>query len=310
MSILIYNNTNRDLKPWVEALKTVEPDIDIQIYPDIKNKDDIVFVLTWPYPIGLWQDFLNLKAICSIGAGVNHIIKDTTLHNDIDIIKLVDDNLNQSMWEYVLSVTLFFNKKLSIYQAQQKDKIWYEQKINSFSNTTIGIMGLGQIGTFLATNFIKLGFKVKGYSYSKKDIQNIQTFCIDDSMQLFLDDIDILIGILPLTDNTQNIFDKKFFSMMKKDSYFINVGRGAQVVQDDLIYSLDKNHLQNAFLDVFANEPLEKENKLWSHPKVYITPHIASITDPKSVAFQIVQNYQRVKNGLKPFNKIDKSRGY
>ncbi len=310
MAIVIYNDTNRDLKPWIKALKSCKKDLDLRVYPDIGDVEDIIFAITWVFPKGLWSKFPNLKAISSIGAGVSHILDDTTLSKEISILKLTDKNLNQSMWEYTLGIVMFYTMNLDIYSKQQKRNLWQELSPPSFKNTTIGIMGLGSIGQTIAINFEQLGFNVKGYSFSAKDISNIETFTINDFIDLFLKDIDILISVLPLTNKTTNIFNKSFFSKMKKGSKFINVGRGAQVVEDDLIESLNSGQLNSAFLDVFKHEPLEKTHQFWKHPDIHITPHIASITSPNSVAPQIIDNYERVSKGLKLLNKVNLDRGY
>ncbi len=310
MAIVIFNDTNRDLSPWIEALKSCKEDLDLRIYPDVGDINDIIFAITWAFPKGLWTKFPNLKAISSIGAGVSHILADTTLSKDISILKLTDDNLNQSMWEYTLGVVIFYTMNLDTYAKQQKQNLWKELSPPSFKNTTIGIMGLGSIGQTIAQNFEQLGFNVKGYSNSTKDIANIETFTINDSIDLFLKDIDILISVLPLTNKTTNIFDKSFFNKMKKGSKFINVGRGDQVVEEDLIKVLNSKQLSSAFLDVFKCEPLKKDHPFWKHSNIHITPHIASITNPNSVALQICENYGRVSKGLKLLNKIDIDRGY
>ena len=171
-------------------------------------------------------------------------------------------------------------------------------------------MGLGNIGQEVAKNLSALNFKVKGYSNSKKNIQNIETFTKDEPIELFLKNIDILVSILPLTNETKNIFDKSFFSKMKKGVKFINVGRGAQVVEEDLIDALNSNQLESVYLDVFQQEPLEKNHPFWKHPNINITPHIASITVPASVAPQIIENYNRIYQGKELLNKIDLIKGY
>ncbi len=309
MAILIYAN-NRDITNWVDALKKEDKNIDIRIYPNIGNIDDIIFALTWPFPQGFFSEFKNLKTICSIGAGVNHILKDPTIKDYINIVKLVDKNLTQNMWEYCLGAVTYYTMQFNKYNELQNKKIWKEYIPNNFKNTTIGIMGLGSIGKDIAIKFEQIGFKIKGYSNSKKDIPNIKTYCNDDLIEDFLDDIDILISILPLTSKTKYIFNNKFFKSMKKGSYFINVGRGEQVVENDLINNLNNNHLAGAFLDVFEQEPLEKNHPFWNHNKIFITPHIASITNPYSVASQIITNYYNTTNRYPLQNTINKKNGY
>ncbi len=308
MAILLYaQNRNTDI--WIKSLKNIDPNLDIRVYPEIGNPDEITFALTWPFKEGFFNQFSNLKVICSIGAGVNHILEDKTIKEDIQIIKLVDENLTKNMWEYCLSATLHFVMKFDLYAIQQKQKIWKEYFPTNFSKTTIGILGLGSIGGTVAQNFTQLGFNVVGFSNSKKELQNIQTYTKNE-LENFLEQSDIVIGILPLTNETTEIYNKDFFNKMKQNSIFINVGRGQQLVENDLIEALDSNHLRGAFLDVFEAEPLPKENLLWNHEKIVITPHIASITNAKSVAEQIVQNYKNMQKNLSLQNVVDRVRGY
>lgn len=308
MAILLYaQNRNTDI--WVKSLKNIDSNIDIRVFPEVGNPDEVTFALTWPFEKGYFKQFKNLKVICSIGAGVNHILEDKTISNDIKIIKLVDKNLTNNMWEYCLGAALHYVMKFDIYSKQQKQKIWKEYFPSNFSTTTIGIMGLGSIGATVAQNFVNLGFNVKGYANSKKDISNIQTYTKQE-LEPFLKECDIVLGILPLTPQTKNFYNKDFFSKMDQKSVFINVGRGDQMVQNDLIDALDTDHLRGAFLDVFENEPLPIENQLWKHEKVVITPHIASITNAKSVARQIIDNYHNMNKELPLQNVVDRIKGY
>jgi glyoxylate/hydroxypyruvate reductase A len=214
------------------------------------------------------------------------------------------------MWEYTLSIVMLYTINLHKYSKQQKDNLWKELSGSTIQTTTIGIMGLGSIGQFLAKKFKQLGFNVKGYSNTKKDISDILTFTTDEPIELFLNEVDILISILPLTKITTNIFNKSFFCKMKKNSYFINVGRGAQVVENDLVNAINSKQLESVYLDVFNYEPLEKNHQFWQHPNINITPHIASITKPSSVASQIIENYNRIYQGKELLNKIDLIKGY
>lgn len=309
MALLIYAG-DRDASRWVDELKLVDDSLDIRVYPDYGSADEIKFAITWPYPDGLWSDFANLKAISSIGAGVSHILDDSTLSSDIPVLKLVDDKLNQSMWEYLLATVSHHTMGLHLYKELQSQKHWRELPAKSFADTTVGILGLGSIGSFVAKRFSALGFNVVGFANTPKEIDGIEVTTLCGASDEIMGCVDVWISILPLTTQTVGIFDKGFFSRVKKGCTFINVGRGAQVVESDLIKALDSGILSSAYLDVFSEEPLPSSHIFWVHPKVHVTPHIASITDPSSVAEQIVKNYHNVSQGLSLSNVVSRSVGY
>ncbi len=306
MSLMIVAK-NKDINPWIEAFKKFDENIDIQIYPDIKNKDDITFALVWSQNDINFTQFKNLKCISSMGAGVDHILSNQTISNDIAITKIVDERLVESMWEYLLSVVMNIVTNQYKYIHHQKNIIWQPIQARNISNTTIGIMGLGQLGKVMVEKFSKMNFKVKGYSSSQKNIQGVETFT---TIEPFAKDVDILINLLPLTPDTKDILNYELFTKLNKESYLVNVGRGEHLNEEALLKALHENILEGAVLDVFSTEPLEPNHPFWKNEKIIITPHSASITDPQSVTNQIMENYKRVQSGMEVFNKINRKSGY
>ena len=309
MAILIYKG-DRDITQWLEALKKTDESLDIRVYPDIGNSEEIVFALTWPYPRGLWNDFPHLGAISSVGAGVSHILEDETLDTDIPILKLTDSRLNWSMWEYLLATVSYQAMQLHCYQRQQGEKVWAELPPRGFDSVTVGIFGLGSIGKFVAERLAAEGFVIKGFANSPKEIAGVEVYTPSEVTDRVMQSLDIVVSILPLTTQTEGFFDQTFFARLKKGAAFINVGRGAQLIELDLIEVLESGQLSHAWLDVLVQEPLREDHPFWIHPQVSITPHIASITDPLSVAAQIVENYHAVMQGGVLHNVVDRKTGY
>ena len=309
MALLIYKG-KRDITAWLEALKEVDETLDIRIYPKVGDPGEIDFVLTWPYPHGLWHPFPEIKAISSIGAGVSHILDDPTLDPKIPVLKLTDSRLNQSMWEYLLAAISYQAMQLPAYGYQQEQKQWQELPPRGFDSVTVGIFGLGNIGRFVAEKLATLGFVVKGFANSPKEITGVEVYTPEDTTDEVMGSLDIVVSILPLTPSTVGFFDAAFFARLKEGVGFINVGRGPQVEEIELIQALDSGRLSHAWLDVFVDEPLREDHPFWTHPKVRVTPHIASITDPRSVAAQIVDNYRRATKGLALENVVDRESGY
>lgn len=309
MALLMYAGS-LDESIWISELKSIDSSLDIRVYPDCGDIEEIDFILARQYPAGLWEKFPNVKAICSMGAGVNHILNDSTLDPSIPILKLVDKNLNQEMFEYLLAVIGYHAKDLHLYEKQQKHKRWNELPAKSFTQTTVGIVGMGSIGSFVAEQLTLLGFAVVGFSNSPKQIEGIVMSTLDTATESIMQSVDIWISILPLTPKTTNIFNASFFARIKRGSVFVNVGRGPQVVADDLIQALESGRLSSAYLDVFEHEPLSSESALWMQEGLHVTPHIASITNPASVAEQIVTNYHNTISGVVLNNMINRKIGY
>jgi glyoxylate/hydroxypyruvate reductase len=306
--VLIFNY--KDPKPWAETLKKQLPDAAIHIYPDVGDPDLIRFAICWKPTNYVLNEFPNLKVIQSAGAGVDHILRTQTLRPDQILTRIVDDNLTHDMWEFLLAAVLSNIKKLQFYAQEQSAKNWSPTPYQTFKSTTVSILGLGQIGAFVAAQFAALGIVVKGWSQSEKHIPNVQSFAGEDGFNAALKDADFLINLLPLTSETENILNKNTLKKAKTGSFLINVGRGEHLVEADLIQLLDDNHLSGAMLDVFRAEPLPMEHPFWAHPKIQLTPHIASITNFESATEQMAQNYRAFIAGNALQNVVSHEKGY
>jgi glyoxylate/hydroxypyruvate reductase len=306
--VLIFNN--KDPKPWAESLTKQLPGAAIHIYPNVGNPDLINFAICWKPTNYVLQEFPNLKVIQSAGAGVDHILRTQTIRPDQILTRIVDDNLTNDMWEFLLAAVLSNIKKLPFYAREQSVKNWQPTPYRSIKITTISILGLGQIGAFVAAQFAALGFVVKGWSQSEKHIENVQSFTGENGFNAALNDADFLINLLPLTPATENILNKNTLKQAKSGAFLINVGRGEHFAEADLIELLDDNHLSGALLDVFRVEPLPTEHPFWTHPKIQLTPHIASITNFESATKQMAQNYRAFIAGNALQNVVSHEKGY
>ncbi len=302
--------TNKDPQPWVAALHDVDASLDIQVWPNEKQKSEIEFALCWKHPEGILQNYPNLRCISSMGAGIDHFLNDSFFPEHLPVVRLVDPLLAQSMFEYICTAVMFYFREFDLYQAQQRQACWYQQPPQSMAETTIGMMGLGQLGGYAAEKFSLMGFDVVGWSRSRKSLNGIQTFAGPQEFETFLSKTKVLICLLPLTPQTQGILNRDLFYNLPKGASIVNVARGEHLVEEDLIEALDADHLRGACLDVFREEPLPRKHPFWTHKKIVVTPHCSSITNPKSVAPQIVQNYQLMQNGKPLLNRVDILRGY
>jgi len=307
---LLFIAPGRDLSSWEDAIHRVDSNIEIDIWPAIEDKDRVQFAVCWNHPQHLLDSFTNLKAVSSLGAGADHLISDESLPESIDICRVVSPSLVQQMKEYILAAILNIQRNFVHYIRQNDQRKWQPHNHPSPKELQVGIMGLGELGKPTAKQLAELGYQVSGWSRSAKEIENINTFAGEDELVQFLESTHILICLLPLTDETKSILNLNIFKQMDDHGWIINAARGEHLVDEDLIYALDSNILQGAWLDVFSEEPLPDKHAFWNRDNVIVTPHIASITKPDEIANQIVENYKRALSGMELNYTIDREKGY
>ncbi|MFV8280138.1 2-hydroxyacid dehydrogenase [Christiangramia marina] len=309
MSVLIVA-PGRDSEAWVEALKNQHPGMNIYMYPEEHDPEEVEFALTWNHPRGLFKNYPNLKVIASMGAGVDHILSDNSLPENVTITRVVDETLTEDMGDFVLSQVMNHIRNLHGYVKSQYKKQWDRSQYKRPQNTNVGIMGLGVLGNAVADKLHKNFFKVSGWSKTEKNCENVTSYYGKDQLEEFLNNSEILVCLLPLTEDTENILNEDLFDMLPEGAYVINVARGEHLVEHDLMKMIDNGHLSGASLDVFREEPLPEEHPFWEHDRINITPHIASVTKPESVVPQIAENYDRMKENQDLKNKVELDRGY
>jgi glyoxylate/hydroxypyruvate reductase A len=252
----------------------------------------------------------NLKLIVSMGAGVDHLLRAPGPPPGIPVARLKDVLLTSAMAEWVLLNVLRFHRQDPEYRALQQRKEWLELSAPSTAERRIGILGIGELGSASARVLGSLGFPVMGWSRSAKTLAGVQTFHGADGLMAMAVQSDILICLLPLTPETRGVLNTKLLSALPRGAYVINGARGGHMVAEDMLAALDSGHIAGAALDVFEPEPLPTESRFWSHPKVFLTPHAASITIPSSVAPQVVENIHNMRAGRPLINLVDFSLGY
>ncbi|HKL36879.1 MAG TPA: glyoxylate/hydroxypyruvate reductase A [Salegentibacter sp.] len=309
MSFLVIS-PGRDPESWVEALKEQHPGLNIYVYPEDHDKEEVDFALTWNHPRGIFKNYPNIKVIASMGAGVDHITSDPELPENVKITKVVDKRLEEDMGTFVLSLVLAHQKNLLHYRESQKNEKWDPVPYTRNNDVKVGILGIGNLGQSVANSLLKNGFQVIGFSKNKKDFKDVESYAGEDEFDDFLEQTDILVNMLPLTPDTEKILNKELFEKLPKGAYLINVARGEHLVEQDLLAKVDDGHLSGAALDVFWEEPIRDEHPFWKHPKIRVTPHVASVTQPNSVVPQIIENYERLQDGEELKNVVKRDRGY
>jgi glyoxylate/hydroxypyruvate reductase A len=308
---LLVSLTDTDIKPWLRVFRDGLGDFDIRIYPDVGNVGEIEYVAAWKHPFGEYIKYPNLKAILSLGAGVDHIINDPELPQGVPIVRMEDNALTQDMCLYALHWTLHFHSDYFRYAKQQQGNQWMPQPFVSPSQRNIGVMGFGAIGREVANSLASQGFCVSAWGSSKKNnTGDINYYSGGDQLSNFIAAVDILINVLPLTPSTRNMVDEEVLKQLPKGAFVVNMARGGIINEADLLKLLNEGHITAAALDVFEVEPLPETNSLWTHPSVYLTPHIAGQSDAETSALMMVENIRRMESGKTPFPLYDPNKGY
>ncbi|MDT0293401.1 glyoxylate/hydroxypyruvate reductase A [Mesonia ostreae] len=307
---IVMISPNYDTRAWEDALWNENPDLEIEVYPEDTDRENTDFVLAWNPPKDVFDKYPNLKVVASMGAGIRHITKNKSLNAEVIVTKIEDEQLIEDLQYFVLTSVLNYCRNIPQYVLQQQQKNWNRVAYKQPKETRIGVLGLGNIGLPVAQILAKNNFKVSGWSNSEKEIESINTFAGEDGLSAFLKDLDVVVCLLPLTDDTEDILNEDLFSKMPKGAYLINVGRGAHLNESDLLEALETEQLSGAALDVFQDEPLPKDHPFWENEKITITPHTASVTNPASVANQITENYLRLKEGKELKHIISRKKGY
>jgi glyoxylate/hydroxypyruvate reductase A len=239
--------------------------------------------------------------------GVEKLLADPALPRGVALARLVDPGMVAAMSETVLAHVLDWHRHLYAYRAYQQSGRWQRIEQRLASDRTIGLLGMGELGSDAARKLHALGFRLAGWSRRAKALPGVQSFTTLDAM---LPACDVLVCLLPLTAQTQGVLNARAFSLMKPGGCVINLARGGHVVRADLLRALDSGRLAHAYLDVFETEPLPPADAFWRHPGITVTPHIAALTEPRTALPKLVENIERVRRGEPPLNLVDVVAGY
>lgn len=308
--IVIICSDENTVKDWKNAITHQAPNMTVEVYPNDTEREQTQFVLAFRPPENAFQNFPNLKVIASMAAGINHITKNHHIPENVTITKVNDHMHHRDMADFVLALTLSYMRKLPIYFQQKEAAEWQAHDYQRPHETTIGIMGIGAIGKAIGELMLKNNFKVTGWSRSEKHIDQIKTFHGENQRNDFLKTADILVCTLPLTKETEGILNTEVFDNLPQGAYLINVGRGKQLVEADLVTAIENGQLAGAALDVFREEPLPKDHPFWKNEHIMITPHTAGSVSPASAVAKVLQNYKAMKNGESLVDVVNVNKGY
>ena len=279
MPAVLFRTDNDNPDQWRDALTRRIPDLDFRVWPDVGNPEEIGFALVWKAPAGAFQGMTNLKAICSLGQGVDHIFAEPNLPEGAQILRIVDPWMAQAMAEWVLLQVLRFHRQGMEYEQFEREKRWAKLPAPETSTRRVGILGLGALGAEAAKVITALGFDVAGWSRTRKEIDGVTSFAGEAEFDAFLARTDILCCLLPLTPETTDIINAESLAKLPKGAFVVNSGRGV-------------------------------EHPFWDHPKVQVWPHVSAQTNAESGADQVAENIRRVFAGEEPINTVSRERKY
>jgi glyoxylate/hydroxypyruvate reductase len=296
-------------KAWRDTFAEQLPDLEIRIWPDAGKLEDIEYLAFMHPDFKSLPTFPNLKAMFSRSAGVESFIRHPKLPR-VSLCKVEPPGGDPMMTEYVVMHVLRFHRDMPGYEAAQANREWRRTTIVRPEQRRVGFLGYGMMARAPAVVLKSLGFNVSAWVRNPREDADVAIYHGPDQLELFLQQTDIAVCLLPLTRETEGIFCTRTFSMMPRGAMLLNVGRGKHVVDEDLIAALDSGQLAYAALDALWPEPLPPTSPLWQHPKVTVMPHVARRPTVVQLVTEIAANIRSFEAGGRLLQEVDIARGY
>ncbi|MGY3255693.1 glyoxylate/hydroxypyruvate reductase A [Pseudomonas sp. NFIX51] len=293
---------------WRALFAEQAPDIQWRAWPDLGNPEEIRYLAAWQAPDDL-SLLPNLEVLFALSAGVDQLDL-ARLPPDLPVVRLLDPGITRGMCEYASFAVLSLHRDMLRYRQQQLARCWQAHLLQPAAQRRVGVMGLGQQAQQILATLRPLGFALSGWARSAHRIDGVQCFAGDQQLPAFLSQCDILLCVLPLTEQTQGILDRELFRQLPRGAALINMGRGGHLVEQDLLDALASGQLSGAVLDVLQQEPAPAEHPFWDHPQILLTPHIAAMTQPQSAFAVLLDNIRRHQRGEPMLGQIDRTQGY
>lgn len=299
------------MTPFIEAFERSAPHIRLALPEDIAAPEAVTFALAWYPAEDAFHAYPNLRLVSSIAAGVNGIIDNPSLPAHVPLMRISGEAQGQMMAGFVTWQVLWYHRRFGDYLAHQRQTRWERFPKRDASDVRIGLLGAGRMGGAVARALLTLGYDVAVYSRSGRQLpEGAEGFSGRDGLERIAERSEMLINLLPLTEQTRGILDAALFARMPKGAVLIQVGRGEHLVEADLLAALDSGQLSAASMDVFAIEPLPQDHPIWHHEKILVTPHDGCDSTPPQVAREAAEALRRLDEGRLPDGLVDREAGY
>ncbi|GGZ07932.1 2-hydroxyacid dehydrogenase [Novosphingobium colocasiae] len=294
---------------WADVFARDMPEVDFRCWPDIGDAADVRYLVAWTMTPELIAALPALEVLFSIGAGVDQLDL-SLLPPHVRVVRMIEPGITTTMAQYVAMACLALHRDLPFFHAEQRAGRWSYRPVRLCSERSVGFLGLGELARASLAALAPLGFRLHGWSRSGATIPGVQCHAGAGQLDTFLAQCDILVCLLPLTDDTRGILCRDLFAKLPRGASLVNVARGGHLVQDDLIAALDEGQLSAAMLDVTSPEPLPEGHPFYTHPAIFLTPHIAGVTRRETAVHALMDNVRVVMAGARPDGEIDRDRGY
>ena len=294
---------------WQQWLAQHAPDIQLHLWPEIGDPQEIEVLIAWQPPETLMETFPNLKVLLSVGAGADQFDL-AALPPDLPVVRMIEPGLTQGMVEYVTFAVLGLHRDMVRYLRQQREEKWLAHSVKPAATRRVGVMGLGELGQAALRQLASFGFDCAGWSRTPRELDGVECFHGSARLGAFLARSDILVCLLPLTAETRGLLNRDLFSQLPRGAALVQAGRGAQLSHQDLLDALDSGQLGAAVIDVTDPEPLPPAHPFWRYPAIWLTPHIASQTQNESAVAALLENLRRYQRGEPMIGLVDRTRGY
>lgn len=309
MAILVAAEfTPAEWAAWWPALQRALPGETLIRAPVERAAIDIALVANPPR--GALAELPQLALIQSLWAGVDRLLADPSVPTEVPLARMVDPVMSQAMAQAAVWAVLSLHRGFFDYAQQQTQCHWQQLAQRRAAAVDVAVLGLGAMGRAVASALVANGYRVAGWSTRPALLDGVRCAAGPAGLDEVLNQAEIAINLLPLTRATRGLFDRTRFAAMRRGASFVNFGRGAHVVDADLLAALDAGHLSRAVLDVFETEPLPPTHRFWLHPRITLLPHVAALTDPHSAAEVVARNVRALREGRPLAHQIDRRRGY